>query len=159
MCICIWCLFGPFLERKLKRPRHLQSTLRNEPLAAGLSLSAIVQESHATPRGAILIKLETTASLSSGLQRQPFSCVYCRHILPGTLSKHNSMLQINTQHWTPSLFSSLCSSQEAVAVLWDDRSLSRREQGQVALLSQAAAHSCNLNQLKALLKVCCCNLG
>lgn len=94
---CIWCLFGPFLDRKPKRPRHLQGTLRNEPSAAGLSLSAIIQESHATPRGAILIKLETAASLSTQLQRQPFSYVYCRHILPGTLSKHNSILQINTQ--------------------------------------------------------------
>lgn len=61
----IWCLFGPFLERKLERPRLLQSTLRNEPWAGSLSVSAIIQESHATPGGAILIKLETTASLST----------------------------------------------------------------------------------------------
>lgn len=48
---CIWRFFGPFLERKLNRPRHLQSTLRNEPSAASLSLSAIIQESHAASEG------------------------------------------------------------------------------------------------------------
>lgn len=104
---CIWCLRGPFLERKLKRLRHLQSTLRRESSAADLSLSAIIQESYATPRGAILIKLESLASLSTRLQHQPFSCVYGRHILPGTLFKHISILQINTQQWSPNLFSSL----------------------------------------------------
>lgn len=38
-------------------------------------------------------------------------------------------------------------------MLWDDRPLFGREQGRVALVSRAAAHFCNLNQGKALLKV------
>lgn len=34
-----------------------------------------------------------------------------------------------------------------------------REHGQVASMSQAATHSCNLSKLKAFLKICYCYLG